>query len=112
MKLALSWSPERISGRLRRWFPDEADVQISHGAIHLALYDPRRRQAINRKLTQRLRTARPIRQPRAGDHLRHDLHQPTPGRAAEVRIFGRYRRRSRLVFSLMPRCQVPRLRHR
>ncbi|MFI1255282.1 IS30 family transposase [Streptomyces netropsis] len=63
-KLALSWSPEQISGWLRRCFPDEAAMQISHEAIYLSLYDPRRRQAINRKLTQRLRTARPLRQPR------------------------------------------------
>ncbi|MEU8579225.1 IS30 family transposase [Streptomyces abikoensis] len=64
-KLALSWSPEQISGWLRRCFPGEAAMQISHEAICLSLYDPRLRQAINRKLTQRLRTGRPIRQPRA-----------------------------------------------
>ncbi len=40
-------------------------MRISHEAIYLSFYDSRRRQAINRKLTQRLRTARPMRQPRA-----------------------------------------------
>ncbi|MFC4517749.1 MULTISPECIES: IS30 family transposase [Streptomyces] len=63
-KLALSGSPEQVSGWLRRPSPDDA-VRISHDAICLTLYDPRRRQAINRKLTQRLRTALPTRQPRA-----------------------------------------------
>ncbi|GLF95252.1 IS30 family transposase [Streptomyces yaizuensis] len=63
-KLALSWSPEQISGWLRRCFPDVPAMRISHEAIYLSLYDPRRRQTINRKLTQRLRTARPMRQPK------------------------------------------------
>lgn len=64
-KPALSWSPEQISGWLRRRFPGDAAMQISHEAIYLSLYDPRRRQAIDRKLKQRLRTGRPIRQLRA-----------------------------------------------
>lgn len=63
-KLALSWSPEQISGWLRRSFPDAPTMRISHEAIYLSLYDPRRRQTIDRKLTQRLRTARPMRQPK------------------------------------------------
>ncbi|WP_438493520.1 IS30 family transposase [Streptomyces asiaticus] len=36
-------------------------MQISHESICLSLYDPRRRQAIARRLTQRLRSARPVR---------------------------------------------------
>ncbi|GAA2358986.1 hypothetical protein SVIO_109180 [Streptomyces violaceusniger] len=39
-------------------------MQISHEAICLSLYDPRRRQAIDRSLTQRLRSARPMRRPK------------------------------------------------
>ncbi|MFD9336311.1 hypothetical protein ACFWBF_18180 [Streptomyces sp. NPDC060028] len=39
-------------------------MQVSHEAIYLALYDPRRRAAIDRALTQRLRTGRPVRQPK------------------------------------------------
>ncbi|CAM3699243.1 IS30 family transposase [Nocardiopsis gilva] len=63
-KLALSWSPEQISGWLDHRFPGNPAMRISHEAIYLSLYDPRRRQAINRKLTQRLRTARPMRRPK------------------------------------------------
>ncbi|MFI6803367.1 IS30 family transposase [Streptosporangium canum] len=63
-KLALCWSPEQISGWLRRHYPQEAGMQLSHEAIYLSLYDPRRRQAIDRALTRRLRTARPMRRPR------------------------------------------------
>ncbi|MFI1769982.1 hypothetical protein ACH41H_49670 [Streptomyces sp. NPDC020800] len=39
-------------------------MQISHEAIYLSLFDPRRRQAIDRSLTQKLRTARPMRRPK------------------------------------------------
>lgn len=31
-KLALCWSPEQISGRLRRHYPQETDMQLSHEA--------------------------------------------------------------------------------
>ncbi|WUI03990.1 IS30 family transposase [Spirillospora sp. NBC_00431] len=63
-KLALHWSPEQISGWLRRSFPDDHDLQISHEAIYLSLFDPRRRRSLDRTLTRRLRTARPMRQPK------------------------------------------------
>nr|WP_232626969.1 IS30 family transposase [Streptomyces alfalfae] len=63
-KLALCWSPEQIAGWLRRRFPGDASLQVSHEAIYLSLYDPRRRQAIDRSLTQRLRTTRPMRRPK------------------------------------------------
>ncbi|MFD0169075.1 IS30 family transposase [Streptomyces decoyicus] len=63
-KLALCWSPEQIAGWLRRQFPGDASMQISHEAIYLSLYDPRRRQAIDRSLTQRLRSGRPMRRPK------------------------------------------------
>ncbi len=63
-KLALRWSPDQIAGWLRRQFPGDTAMQISHEAIYLSLYDPRRRQAIDRTLTQRLRSARPMRRPK------------------------------------------------
>ncbi|MET7853071.1 helix-turn-helix domain-containing protein [Streptomyces avermitilis] len=63
-KLALCWSPEQIAGRLRLQFPGDASMQISHEAIYLSLYDPRRRQATDRSLTQRLWSARPMRHPK------------------------------------------------
>lgn len=63
-KLALSWSPEQVSGWLRRHFAADPSMRISHEAIYLSLYDPRRRKTIDRTLTQKLRTARPMRQPK------------------------------------------------
>ncbi|MER8073062.1 helix-turn-helix domain-containing protein [Streptomyces sp. NPDC094034] len=40
-KLALCWSPEQIAGGLRRQFPVDASMQISHEAIYLPLYTTR-----------------------------------------------------------------------
>lgn len=51
VKLALCWSPEQIAGWLRRQFLGDASMQISH-------------EAIDRSLTQRLRSARPMRRPK------------------------------------------------
>ncbi len=62
-KLESLWSPEQIAGWLRRHFPDDPVMRISHEAIYLALFAPRRK-AIDRTLTQRLRTGRPMRHPK------------------------------------------------
>ncbi|MFJ8768985.1 IS30 family transposase [Streptomyces clavifer] len=56
--------PIRVAGWLRRQFPGDTAMQISHEAIYLSLYDPRRRQAIDRTLTQQLRSARPMHRPK------------------------------------------------
>ena len=37
-KLALQWSPEQISGWLKREFPTDQDMQISHEAIYRSLF--------------------------------------------------------------------------
>ncbi|WP_439956422.1 IS30 family transposase, partial [Nocardia gamkensis] len=62
-KLTTCWSPEQIAGWLRRQFPDEESMRVSHEAIYLTLFDPRRK-AINRTLTRKLRTRRPMRHPK------------------------------------------------
>ncbi|MGW5852774.1 IS30 family transposase [Streptomyces sp. NPDC055254] len=67
-KLARRWSPEQIAGWLRRQFAGNAAMQVSHEAIYLSLFDPRRQQAIDRTLTQQLRTARPMRRPKVAAH--------------------------------------------
>ncbi|MEU5415750.1 helix-turn-helix domain-containing protein [Streptomyces clavifer] len=85
--LALCWSPEQIAGWPRRQFPGDASMQISHEAINLSLYDPRQRQAIDRSLTQRLRSGRPMRRPKLarrpkgrGDHPRQGVQHRPPRR--------------------------------
>nr|WP_167490786.1 IS30 family transposase [Nocardia terpenica] len=62
-KLTACWSPQQISGWLHRQFPDDESKRVSHEAIYLTLFDPRRK-AIDRTLTRRLRTGRPIRHPK------------------------------------------------
>ena len=56
-------SPEQISGRLPRLFPDEPEMRISPEVIYQGLYI-RGRGALRRELTRLLRTGRAMRKPR------------------------------------------------
>lgn len=58
------WSPEQISQRLKRDFPDDVSMRISHEAIYQALY-VQSRGALQRELVACLRTGRALRVPRA-----------------------------------------------
>jgi len=60
----LAWSPQQIAERLRRDYPDDTTMRISHEAIYQALY-VQGRGALKRELTQCLRTGRALRVPRA-----------------------------------------------
>ena len=57
------WSPQEIAGRLRRQFPDDEAMQVSHETIYRALF-VQGRGALRRELTACLRTGRAIRRPR------------------------------------------------
>lgn len=61
---ALSWSPEQISNRLKRDFPEDSTMRISHEAIYQALFI-QGRGALKRELVACLRTGRALRIPRA-----------------------------------------------
>lgn len=61
---ATSWSPEQISARLKRDFPDDESMRVSHEAIYQALY-VQGRGALRRELVACLRTGRALRVPRA-----------------------------------------------
>ena len=61
---ATSWSPEQIAKRVRRDFPDDESMRISHEAIYQALY-VQGRGALRRELVACLRTGRALRVPRA-----------------------------------------------
>ncbi|WP_455429519.1 IS30 family transposase [Nocardia beijingensis] len=63
-KLAVCWSPEQIAGWLRRLFPADPAMRISHEAIYLTLFDPRRKKAIDRTLWRKLRSGRRMRHPK------------------------------------------------
>src|SRR6201984_2463095 len=63
-KLALQWSPEQISGWLKREFPTDQDMQISHEAIYRSLF-VQTRGVLKQELTAQLRTARRMRHPKS-----------------------------------------------
>ena len=62
-KLALQWSPEQISGWLKRQFPTDEDMQISHEAIYRSLF-VQTRGVLKKELTAHLRTSRRMRLPK------------------------------------------------
>ena len=69
-KLTRQWSPQQIAGWLRRTFPSDADLQVSHETIYRRLF-VQSRGVLNRELTQHLRRHRTRRQARAAHHLGH-----------------------------------------
>jgi IS30 family transposase len=64
-KLAPEWSPEQISGWLRRTFPGNQGLQVSHETIYRSLF-VQARGVLKKELIGHLRTARNIRQPKGG----------------------------------------------
>jgi IS30 family transposase len=57
------WSPEQIARRLRRHYPDQPEMWVSHETIYRALYVQGRGE-LRRELTRCLRTGRALRRPR------------------------------------------------
>jgi IS30 family transposase len=64
-KLALDWSPEQISGWLKRDFPAEQGMQVSHETIYRSLF-VQARAVLKKELMAHLRTARQMRQAKSG----------------------------------------------
>jgi IS30 family transposase len=64
-KLALEWSPEQISGWLKRQFPADRDMQVSHETIYRSLF-VQTRGVLKKQLMAHLRTARQMRQAKGG----------------------------------------------
>jgi transposase, IS30 family len=61
--LLLGWSPQQISATLKREFPDDPVMRISHETIYLSLYVQSRGE-LRRRLSSQLRTGRSARKPR------------------------------------------------
>ncbi|WP_370936028.1 IS30 family transposase [Amycolatopsis sp. cg13] len=57
------WSPEQIAARLKRDFPDQPRMHVTHETIYQALY-VQGRGALRRELAACLRTGRAVRKPR------------------------------------------------
>jgi IS30 family transposase len=62
-KLEEEWSPEQIAAHLRSAYPDRPGWHLCHETIYQALYRGSR-GGLNRRLTKRLRTRRPLRKRR------------------------------------------------
>jgi IS30 family transposase len=59
-KLRLQWSPEQISGWLRREFPHDAEMQISHETIYRSLF-VQAKAVLRKELLEHLRQGRRMR---------------------------------------------------
>ena len=64
-KLARKWSPVQISGWLKREFPAEEGLRLSHETIYRSLF-VQARGVLKKELIEHLRAARHIRQPKGG----------------------------------------------
>jgi IS30 family transposase len=62
-KLALDWSPEQIAGWLKRAYPQDARMHISHETIYRTLY-VQARGALKKELLAHLRRRHPLRRSR------------------------------------------------
>jgi IS30 family transposase len=70
-KLESKWSPEQIAGWLRRTYPGDAELNVSHETIYRSLYI-QARGALRHELTQHLRTKRGVRRGRGHRGLKDD----------------------------------------
>lgn len=61
----LEWSPEQIAGWLRREYPGDPDMRISHEAIYRSLFI-QSRGVLKKELTAHLRTRRQMRLAKGG----------------------------------------------
>jgi IS30 family transposase len=69
-KLACQWSPQQIAGWLRRTFPSDADMHVSHETIYRSLF-VQSRGVLKRELLQHLRQRQPFRHARAATRQGH-----------------------------------------
>lgn len=68
--LTRDWSPQQIAAWLRRHYPDNPEMQVSHETIYRSLF-VQARGVLKRDLVRHLRRARPLRRPRQRPALTH-----------------------------------------
>lgn len=73
-KLARRWSPQQISGWLRRTYPRDEAMHVSHEAIYRTLF-VQARGALKKELTAHLRSRRPRRRAQAANASGHGRGQ-------------------------------------
>ena len=64
-KLAQQWSPEQIAGWLKRQYPTDPDMHLSHETIYRSLF-VQTRGVLKKELMAHLRTKRQLRQAKGG----------------------------------------------
>jgi IS30 family transposase len=62
-KLQLQWSPEQVAGWLKRTYPDDASLHVSHETIYRSLFI-QARGALKKELVEHLRRTRAMRRSR------------------------------------------------
>lgn len=77
-KLQLQWSPEQISGWIKRTYPDDASYQVSHETIYRSLFI-QARGALKKELLVHLRRTRAMRRSR-----HHTQKQDNHGRIRDT----------------------------
>ena len=75
-KLQLNWSPEQISGWLKKEYPEEEHNQVSHETIYRSLFI-QARGVLKKELQQYLRTQRAIRRSKHASMKQSGLGQIT-----------------------------------
>jgi transposase, IS30 family len=90
------WSPEQISAMLKRRFPGQPEMHVSHETIYQAIY-VQGRGALRRELAACLRTGRALRRPRrhAGARRAHKIRDMVmiserPAEAADRAVPGHW----------------------
>ena len=68
-KLKLRWAPVQIAGWLRRTFPDQPELWVSHETIYRTLFI-QARGSLKKELTAHLRTRRTMRRPKGTSQRR------------------------------------------
>ncbi|MCS4296243.1 IS30 family transposase [Comamonas sp. BIGb0152] len=78
VKLQGLWSPEQIAGWLKRTYPDQKELQVSHEAIYRTLF-VQTRGALKKELLEHLRRTRGMRRSR-----HYTQKTPTHGRIVDA----------------------------
>ncbi len=73
-KLRRNWSPEQISGWLRKRYPDDEDMQVSHETIYRTLFI-QARGALKKELMKHLRSRRTLRRAKLADRSKQGRGQ-------------------------------------
>lgn len=76
-RLDQNHSPEQIAARLRKDFPDDEEMWVSHETIYQSLYIEGR-GGLKRELVRHLRTGRSVRHPQVQSHERRTRKHGSP----------------------------------